>query len=690
MSAAHAVCAVVVNWNAGDELARCVRSLHAELLGTRSEIIVVDNASTDGSLERLEPPLVDGVVVIRLSENIGFAPAVNVALRRHRRGEFILLLNPDAVLASGALAALLARAQSDERVGAVGPLIVNAHGAIDPSSARRDLSLGSLASEVLGLRALFPCSRWLGSHRLGADEASWARSVECLSGAGLLVRESALEEIGGRLDESLPLYFEDMELCRQLRDHGYEVWFEPSARLTHLGAHCSRQSPTRALLGVMEEGDARWLFIRQHSGRGRALAASALIAVGSALRTALFLLAYLATGEHEHRYRVSKNRALLRWAFERPKPVFTSTASLVERRQRGTPAVPSTPTEPPEGTADGWSGVNYEPADGVGQRRTVAVIIPARNEEAVIARCLESVIRQRCDVSLRIIVVVNGTTDGTAAIVRTLVGCAEARGHTLVLLERACPSKPAAMNAGDQFATGLPRAYVDADVVLSTTAISSVMGAFDRDRRILLASPPLVVERSDSSLSRAYAGVWSSLPYVKGQVMGVGFYAVAARGRSRWREFPELLSDDKFVRLHFAPSEQCVTDSAHISLTMPSKAWDLVRVRSRWLRGNRQLRREHPQLAARDQNRVARSWSFLLRSPRLWMKVPGFGAVYLLAQLRAILVPSVGVDPWERAARPLSEGKAGTGASAGPIIDLRQSDVESVVLVRQPSGRPGH
>jgi cellulose synthase/poly-beta-1,6-N-acetylglucosamine synthase-like glycosyltransferase len=293
--------------------------------------------------------------------------------------------------------------------------------------------------------------------------------------------------------------------------------------------------------------------------------------------------------------------------------------------------------------------------------RTVGVVVPARDEAAVIASCLASLIEQRCDVSLRIVVVVNGTTDATADIARALAPQARESGHTLVVHEIAQASKCAALNEGDLLVTStdadLIRLYVDADVVLSPDAVAAVVAAFDDDPTVLMASPPIVLERSTTCLTRAYASVWSALPYVRSRVMGAGFYAVAPAGRTRWETFPELLSDDKFVRLHFAADEQRITAHGHISVRLPARLRDLVRVRSRWIRGNRQLRAMFPELADRDGGRLLPAVVFVAARPGLWPGAAGFAIVYLLAMVRA-LAPRANADvaEWERGARPAAIG----------------------------------
>ena len=133
--------------------------------------------------------------------------------------------------------------------------------------------------------------------------------------------------------------------------------------------------------------------------------------------------------------------------------------------------------------------------------------------------------------------------------------------------------------------------------------------------------------------------------------MGVGCYAVTASGRRRWTIFPDIVADDKFVRLHFAPSERRVATGAEFTVFMPEGLHELVRIRSRWIRANAQLSRRFPELARGDKRRFAGLVSFLVTSPDVWAYVPVFLLAYALAELRALRPIRGSTEEWERADR---------------------------------------
>jgi hypothetical protein len=141
---------------------------------------------------------------------------------------------------------------------------------------------------------------------------------------------------------------------------------------------------------------------------------------------------------------------------------------------------------------------------------------------------------------------------------------------------------------------------------------------------------------------------------VAGDVVGAGVYAVSAHGRERWSEFPEIVADDKFARLHFHVSERVVLDDAHFTMHLPAGFMELVRVRSRWIRANRQLKRAYPQLAERDRVRLAGLPRFVWNNMSLWCDLPSFALVYCCAELRSWRTHFwVRNSPlcWERASR---------------------------------------
>ena len=222
---------VIVNWNAGELLRRCLDSIRRHPPSAMTyETIVVDNASTDDSLSAAEP-LADRVV--RNTENAGFARANNLVLSSCR-SPLVFLLNPDAEVTSGAIDVLANTLRSHPRAGACGPRLVHPDGTLQPSAWHTPPAAWRTLVSGLGLWRAIP-RRARGPLLLGDH---WAhdekREVPMIFGAAMLVRRETVDDVGP-LDDRFPLYAEDEEWCLRMRRHGWSVVFEPAATVIHHG-----------------------------------------------------------------------------------------------------------------------------------------------------------------------------------------------------------------------------------------------------------------------------------------------------------------------------------------------------------------------------------------------------------------------------------------------------------------------
>ncbi|KPQ06984.1 MAG: Glycosyltransferases involved in cell wall biogenesis [Rhodobacteraceae bacterium HLUCCA12] len=228
----------------------------------------------------------------------------------------------------------------------------------------------------------------------------------------------------------------------------------------------------------------------------------------------------------------------------------------------------------------------------------LSVIIPASNEGDFIDACLQAVLASE-DVSLAVVVAANGCTDDTAARARTHIAAFAARGWTLEVLDLPAPGKPGALNAGDAAARHPDRAYLDADVTVTPPLLGQIARVLSATPDARYASGQPRVAPARSAVTRAYARFWVRLPFVARGVPGFGLYAVNAAGRARWTDFPEIISDDTFVRLSFAPHER-VRLPASYTWPMVEGFARLVRVRRRQDQGVAQVARQFPALPAND------------------------------------------------------------------------------------------
>lgn len=245
---------VVVSFNSRDHLRQCVEPL-AEAGGM--EVIVVDNASTDGSLEAVAGL---PVVALPLHRNGGFAYGCNVGWRRGR-APYVLFLNPDATIDPGSVQRLACVLDDDERIAVVAPMIVGSNGSLD-YSLRRFSRVRSTFARAFFLHRVFPRASW--SDEIVRDPGVYEVGgfAEWVSGACMLVRRSALEQVMG-FDEGYFMYCEDKDICRRLRDAGHRVSYEPSAICVHAGG---ASAPRAALLPTLARSRVRYAVVHQPRG----------------------------------------------------------------------------------------------------------------------------------------------------------------------------------------------------------------------------------------------------------------------------------------------------------------------------------------------------------------------------------------------------------------------------------------
>jgi N-acetylglucosaminyl-diphospho-decaprenol L-rhamnosyltransferase len=221
---------VVVNTNGGEEVLTCLRSVYDSTGDASLEVLVVDNASTDGSPEALEREF-PGATLIRNRENRGFAAAVNQGIEAST-APFLFLLNPDARVVAGTLEGLLKVARDHPRAGAIGVLTRNPDGSVYPS-ARRVPGLWEGFLHTF-LSPFWPDNPWTRSYRMADWDRQSERQVDWVSGSSMLLRRAALDQVG-TFDEGYFMYVEDMDLCTRLRAAGWEVWFSPELEVVHVG-----------------------------------------------------------------------------------------------------------------------------------------------------------------------------------------------------------------------------------------------------------------------------------------------------------------------------------------------------------------------------------------------------------------------------------------------------------------------
>lgn len=259
------VTAVIVNHNTGELLEKCLALIESCSFSEQIKTVVVDNASTDGSVELLQSAHPD-VEVIALRQNVGFGRGNNAALKKLDT-PYALLLNTDTFLEEDTVEKLAAYMEQNPDAGAAGPLVKNADGSVQ-ASCRRFLTISSafFHAFVGRIRPQNKRTREYMMEDLCRDDAC---CVDWISGCCMMLRREALESVGGGFDEQYFMYIEDVDLCWRLHQAGWRVAYVPQAQCTHLlGASGGYKSS----LHIKAFHKGMWIFFRKrYKGTGKVL-----------------------------------------------------------------------------------------------------------------------------------------------------------------------------------------------------------------------------------------------------------------------------------------------------------------------------------------------------------------------------------------------------------------------------------
>lgn len=285
---------VVVSWNTRDLLRECLSSTlaAAAALGGRVNVIVVDNASGDGSADMVlrEFP---SVQLIANATNAGFAAATNQGLRESR-ARYVMLLNPDTRATDGFLRTLVDFLDQHPKAGAVGPRVLGRRGEDQVSC----FPLPTLARELWRLLhldrvhafAAYPLARW---------GAASPRAVESVQGSCMLIRNEALDQTG-LLDERFFVYTEEIDYCRRLLDGGWTIFWVPAAVIVHYGGASTEQVNHRMFVQLYR---SKVQYFRKHMGQGGAVAYKAVLVTAMLPRLILPALAFPFVPSRRNRWR---------------------------------------------------------------------------------------------------------------------------------------------------------------------------------------------------------------------------------------------------------------------------------------------------------------------------------------------------------------------------------------------------
>lgn len=307
---------IIVNWNTRDLLRDCLNSVYVETRVTPFEVFVVDNASSDSSVEMVKREFPQ-VRLIENRENLGFAKANNQAIKQSR-GSYILLLNPDTVVLSGALDKMVAFMRAHPAVDASGPMLLNPDGSVQRSTWD--------ASYMFKSGGLFLLREWLATHLLGllvrklgkgGAYSPHPRQVFAIIGACMMMTREAVDKVG-LLDEQYFFYSEEADWFYRLKQLGGEAYFIPEVQIIHYGAQSIKQVNTKSKYYYQ----SKYLFTKKHYGKMAAYLFRIMAVIDSfVVMCAFVLLQALVKGDRrkEINWRLRCRWQTLLWAIRRDK-----------------------------------------------------------------------------------------------------------------------------------------------------------------------------------------------------------------------------------------------------------------------------------------------------------------------------------------------------------------------------------
>jgi acetyltransferase-like isoleucine patch superfamily enzyme len=268
-----------------------------------------------------------------------------------------------------------------------------------------------------------------------------------------------------------------------------------------------------------------------------------------------------------------------------------------------------------------------------------SVVIPAHNEEAVLGRCIDALLADAQPGELEIVVAANGCRDGTVEIGRSY-------GPQVKVIEVVEASKHAALNAGDAVATVFPRAYIDADIAVSTAAVRAVAKAMEQTGAMVGAPEPVIDLDGCPAIVRSFYRVWCQLPWFTDSPVGSGVYVLSDIGHRRLGSFPAITNDDQYVHDLFLIDERVCVRSHHFVVRPPRTVRGLIQRRTRTLNGQREVDSRFGALPGAAPRLTARG--LLRRHPALVIDLPVFVAVTKAGARAATKKAAVGDSGWER------------------------------------------
>jgi GT2 family glycosyltransferase len=245
---------IIVSWNANNYLFKCIESLYKTLKNSKAEIIVVDNASNDGSPEMVCSQF-PHVKLIRNTENLGFAKANNIGIRQCT-GKHIALINSDVEVLNDCLGKLIGYMRQNSDIGMLGPQILDSEGNIQRSCMGFP-SLWNTFCRTFALDVLFPNMKFFSCYMMSYWSHNTTREVDVINGCFWLIRRQAIDQVG-LLDERYFMYSEDKDWSKRFWDAHWRVVYYPEAKAIHYGGGSSSNAPIKFSIEMLKANLQYW------------------------------------------------------------------------------------------------------------------------------------------------------------------------------------------------------------------------------------------------------------------------------------------------------------------------------------------------------------------------------------------------------------------------------------------------
>jgi N-acetylglucosaminyl-diphospho-decaprenol L-rhamnosyltransferase len=253
---------IIVNWNTRDLLRSCIASIEANCDNLSVEVVVVDNASSDDSVQMIQCEF-PWVRLIASQENLGYAGGNNLGVKECR-GRYLLILNPDTEIVGNALQQMVAYLEEHPAVGAVGPQLLNSDGSVQSSRRRFPGLATALFKDSPFSWRWFPDNRFVRAHTMADRPDGEIQAVDWLVGAAIMIRREVWQTVGP-FDERFFMYSDEVDWCHRCRDQGGEIHYLPTAQIMHHHRGSSSQVGRATQLRFHQ---SRVLYFQKYFGAG--------------------------------------------------------------------------------------------------------------------------------------------------------------------------------------------------------------------------------------------------------------------------------------------------------------------------------------------------------------------------------------------------------------------------------------